>query len=228
MNDQAIAGSTRRGTPAETHYIERSPQDEEFERRAQRVFDGLRELRKMSHHRLYEELYGEGDEALEPAQYDALELLLSDTEWRMTDFASALRVDRSTATRMVDRLERAGVATRGPSEIDGRGIIVRATRAGRLRRTRVVEGRREFMREFLRVFRDDEIDTLNELMERLADSVAAVNDERAAAAAAAKPVPEKEPSKSAAKSSPGSNNGASPTTIESLTITKRNARRTSG
>jgi DNA-binding MarR family transcriptional regulator len=162
-----------------------------FERRSARLFEALREIRTMSHRPLYEELYGSGEQMLEPAQFDALEMLLAKTEWRMADFATALRVDRSTATRMVDRLVRAGVAVRAPSEDDLRGIVVRATREGRLRRTRVVEGRREFMREFLRSFSDEEIDTLTALLERLADSVADVADERARAvrAAASEPAP---------------------------------------
>jgi DNA-binding MarR family transcriptional regulator len=163
--------------------------DEQFEMRSRRVFEAMRELRRLSFRHLYEELYGEGDEALEPAQYDALELLLTESEWRMSDYAHALRVDPSTATRMVDRLVKAGVATRGPSGADGRGIVVRGTRAGRLRRLRVEEGRREFMRDFLRVFSDNDLDALIELMERLADSVAVVAYERAASAVAKTPRP---------------------------------------
>ena len=155
-----------------------STYDTAFEMNAQRVFDAWRELGRVSVRQLRTELYGEDDDALEPAQFDALEMLLSETEWRMNDFARALHVDPSTVTRTVDRLVKAGVAVRLPSSFDGRGTVVRATRQGRLRRTRVVEGRRELMREFLRDFTDQEIATLIELMERLADSVARVADER--------------------------------------------------
>jgi DNA-binding MarR family transcriptional regulator len=176
----------RAKTATATRYVE------EFELRSSRVFEALRELRRLSYRQLYVELYGEGREALEPAQYDALEMLLSQPEWRMSDYARALRVDPSTATRMLDRLVKAGVAVRSPSAVDARGINIRATRAGRLRRIRVVEGRRELMHEFLRVFTDDEIDTFIELMERLADNIAAVADERATAAAVAeRPKPDK-------------------------------------
>lgn len=102
--------------------------DMDFEFRSRMVFEALRQLRKLSFRQLQADLYGQGKDALEPAQYDALDLLLTDNEWRMTDFAKALRVDSSTATRMVDRLVQAGVAIRKPSRTDGRGINIRATR----------------------------------------------------------------------------------------------------
>src|SRR5580704_2890367 len=86
--------------------------DDQFEMRSQRVFEVMREIRRVSYQHLYEDLYGKGDEELEPAQHDALEMLLTESEWRMTDFAHALRVKPSTATRMVERLVNAGVATR--------------------------------------------------------------------------------------------------------------------
>jgi DNA-binding MarR family transcriptional regulator len=157
--------------------------DPDFELRSLRVFEAMRELRNISFRQLYVEIYGDADDALEPAQYEALEVLTSRTEWRMTDFARALQVEPSTATRMVDRLVKARVAIRGASKSDGRGIVVRASREGRLRRTRVMEGRREHMHEFLATFGDDEIDTLATLMERLADSIAEVADRRGAASA---------------------------------------------
>ena len=159
--------------------------DRQSDFNAQRLFDVLRELRRGSFRSLYDELYGEGDQALEPAQYDALELLLTEADWRMTDFARLLGVDPSTATRMVDRLVKAGVAARVPSSVDGRGVVIRGTRAGRLRRTHVVEGRRQLMREFIEVFEDEELNALIELMERLADRMAEVADERAVRAATA-------------------------------------------
>jgi DNA-binding MarR family transcriptional regulator len=158
--------------------------DPEFELRSLRLFEAMRELKKISFRELYVEIYGEADEALEPAQYEALEMLVTRSEWRMADFAKALQVEPSTATRMVDRLVKAGVAVRNSSRNDGRGIVVRASRTGRLRRTRVVEGRREMMHDFVEPFSDREVDTLIDLMERLADSIAQVADNRALGAAA--------------------------------------------
>jgi DNA-binding MarR family transcriptional regulator len=175
--------STRPGSAQKSARAKKRQGDPEFELRSLRLFEAMRELRKISFRELYVEIYGEADEALEPAQYEALEMLVTRTEWRMTDFAKALQVEPSTATRMVDRLVKAGVAVRNSSRSDGRGIVVRASRSGRLRRTRVVEGRRELMHEFAEPFSDREVDTLVNLMERLADSIARVADNRALSAA---------------------------------------------
>jgi DNA-binding MarR family transcriptional regulator len=170
-----------RKTRSATNAVTPPLRDSSFDIKAQQVFDSWRELRRVSMRSLYEEVYGLGDEALEPAQFDALEILLSTTEWRMVDFAKALHVDPSTATRMVDRLVKAGVAVRGPSGVDGRGIVVRATRSGRKRRSSTTARRLGLMREFLQYFEDDEVDQLIDLMERLADSVVRVADEHSAA-----------------------------------------------
>jgi DNA-binding MarR family transcriptional regulator len=161
--------------------------DPEFELQSLRLFEAMRELRKISFRELYVEIYGEADEALEPAQYEALEVLVTRSEWRMTDFARALQVEPSTATRMVDRLVKAGVAVRKSSRSDGRGVVIRASRSGRLRRTRVVEGRREMMHDFVEPFTDREVDTLINLMERLADNIAQAADDRAVRASGTKP-----------------------------------------
>jgi DNA-binding MarR family transcriptional regulator len=174
---QVAPKKTRSATEASPPTV----RDASFDLKAQQVFDSWRELRRVSMRSLYEEVYGLGDDALEPAQFDALEILLTTTEWRMVDFAKALHVDPSTATRMIDRLVKAGVAVRGPSGVDGRGIVVRATRDGRKRRSSITVRRLELMREFLRFFEDDEVDQLIELMGRLADSVLRVADERSSA-----------------------------------------------
>src|SRR3546814_14111921 len=49
----------------------------------------------------------------------------------MSDIAVVLRVDRSSATRAVDRLEAAGLVARRADPDDARGIGVAATQAGR-------------------------------------------------------------------------------------------------
>ena len=63
---------------------------------------------------LRDHMFGAGKDALEPGQVDTLDLLVQQPAWRMSDLADALRVDPSTATRAVQRLERSGLAERCP------------------------------------------------------------------------------------------------------------------
>jgi DNA-binding MarR family transcriptional regulator len=139
----------------------------------ERIFVAWRELRRgagMS--ALRDVLYGTGGDALDPAQVDALELLLERDAWRMSDLAAALYIDASTATRTIDRLVAAGLAVRQPASDDARGIVVSATPTGRRRCVRIRRGRQVLVWEFIEEFSGDERERLAVLMERL---VAGVN-----------------------------------------------------
>ncbi len=58
---------------------------------------------------------------------------------RMTELAEAVLLSRSGVTRLVDRLERLGLVSRGPVEEDGRGVAASLTPAG-LDRLRAASG----------------------------------------------------------------------------------------
>jgi DNA-binding MarR family transcriptional regulator len=116
---------------------------------------------------LREHLFGAGAEALEPGQYDTLDLLTRQTAWRMSDLAEALRVDPSTATRAVQRLVKTGLAERHASSEDGRVVMVSATETGRSRHASIAVTRRAFMQAMLQPFDDDERRQLADLLERL-------------------------------------------------------------
>jgi DNA-binding MarR family transcriptional regulator len=66
------------------------------------------------------------------AAYDVLAELARAPErrMRMTELADAVLLSRSGVTRMVDRLERLGLVTRGRVEEDGRGIAATLTDQG--------------------------------------------------------------------------------------------------
>jgi DNA-binding MarR family transcriptional regulator len=64
------------------------------------------------------------------AQYRALIELASRGPLRLADLASALRVERSTATRMCDRLVRKRLVARRRTSEDRRGVRISLTRAG--------------------------------------------------------------------------------------------------
>jgi DNA-binding MarR family transcriptional regulator len=111
-------------------------------------------------------LFGAGDLALEPGQFDTLELLVQQEAWRMSDLADALRVDPSTATRAVQRLLREGLAERHHSSADGRVVMVSATGIGRDRYEVIARQRRAVMAEMLAAFDPDERRELAALLER--------------------------------------------------------------
>ena len=145
----------------------------------QRIFDAWRELRRGAGvSSLRQHLYGSGDDALDPGQLDALELVLQRGAWRMSELANALYVDASTATRTIDRLVDSGLVVRRPATEDGRGIVVSATAKGRKQCARIQRGRSELMLTFLEDFDVGEAHALAALMERLVASVNRVANRR--------------------------------------------------
>jgi DNA-binding MarR family transcriptional regulator len=72
------------------------------------------------------------EQALSLAAYDVLVQLVEAPEHRlrMTELADAVLLSRSGVTRLVDRLERAGLVSRCPVEHDGRGVAAQITDAG--------------------------------------------------------------------------------------------------
>lgn len=135
---------------------------------ALRVGVAWRELRRgASTQAMRTRLYRDVPPFLELGQIDTLDLLAWSGEVRMSDLADALRVDRSTATRAVDRLVRAGLAERSTVAGDGRGVVVRATAAGEALHVDLSERRRAFLKTVLEAFDDAEQLQLADLLERL-------------------------------------------------------------
>jgi DNA-binding MarR family transcriptional regulator len=145
--------------------------DEEREL-ARRIGTAWKELRRgAAMSILRDHLFGAGKDALEPGQVDTLDLLAREPAWRMSDLADALRVDPSTATRAVQRLERSGLAERRPSPDDGRVVIVSATALGLQRHGAIDERRRVSMSTLLSAFDLDERQELADRMDRLVASL---------------------------------------------------------
>jgi len=116
-------------------------------------------------------LYGINDEAIEQGQMDTLDLLAAKPSWRMSDLAEALKVEPSTATRAVQRLEKAGLAQRQASATDGRVVEVLITDAGRSAHREVAERRMELFRHIMGSFDAVELPMMVEMMERFVRSV---------------------------------------------------------
>lgn len=72
------------------------------------------------------------DQQLSLASYDVLVQLAEAPErrLRMTELADAVLLSRSGVTRLVDRLEKAGLVTRARVDSDGRGVEAVLTRTG--------------------------------------------------------------------------------------------------
>ncbi len=116
-------------------------------------------------------LFGEGASALDPGQVDTLDLLVERDHWRMGDLADALKVDPSTATRAVQRLEKLGLAQRRALVTDGRVVTVAVTQAGRERHAIISERRMKAIIEILTDFSPEEQADLADLMDRFVRAV---------------------------------------------------------
>jgi DNA-binding MarR family transcriptional regulator len=118
--------------------------------------------------RLRARLYGF---ELELGQADALEVLAQQGPCRMRELADALRVDASTATRAVQRLEEAGLARRKSDSADARCVLVAATDKGQRLRDRVTARGRAALRDILEEFDPAERAQLAELLDRFVRAI---------------------------------------------------------
>lgn len=101
-------------------------------------------------------LLGPDGPALDQHQLDALEILAGEPGWRMSEYADALRVEPSTATRSVQRLEQFGLAERSSADDDRRVVIARATLLGRRTAARAAQLRASGMCQLLESFDEHE------------------------------------------------------------------------
>jgi len=145
----------------------RNRTDREHARRIGRAWIELRRGAAASALRSY--LFGT-EKALEQGQMDALDLLTR-RERPMKELAARLRVEPSTATRAVQRLEHDGLVERFTSPKDGRVVLVRITDEGRRRHDAVAERRSIAMMHILGEFDPQERAQLADLMDRLIASI---------------------------------------------------------
>lgn len=154
---------------------------------ARRIAAAWREMRRgASGAALRAHLVGPDAPPLEQGQLDALEVLASREEgWRMGDFADAMHVDPSTATRAVARLERLGLAERHPEPDDRRVVLARPTARGRRTIDDMLRRRSLGMERVLEPFSLEERARFAEYLERLVASVDRLVDELGREAGAA-------------------------------------------
>ncbi len=134
----------------------------------QQIGGSMREIRRgTAMLRLRALVLGEGEEALELGGSDTLGLLSERGASRMSELADAMRVDASTATRAVARLERAGLVARAPSPDDRRVVVVVPTDAGVAAHLAMRKRYEKVMALICEGFDDAELRQLASLMERL-------------------------------------------------------------
>jgi DNA-binding MarR family transcriptional regulator len=157
------------------------PANEENLEMAGRIGRAWREIRRgAAASALKETIYGpcaSHDEAVEPGQMDALDLLVTVESCRMSDLAEYLRIDPSTATRAVQRLIKDNLARKVHHEGDGRVVEIAATERGRTVHTIVAERRRTVILGIMEHFPHNERTQLAEFFERFViatDSVVAI------------------------------------------------------
>lgn len=116
---------------------------------------------------LRDRLFGVGKDAVEPGHMDVLDLLVQRDQWRMSELALALRVDPSTVTRTLQRMETAGLAVRrAPAAGDRRAVIVMPTAMGRRRQAEIAARRVEIITQIMAPFSSEEQQRLVGLLER--------------------------------------------------------------
>lgn len=145
------------------------PNELDLARRIGRAWIELRRGASMTAVR--DHLFGSGPDAIEQGQMDTLDVLALRPSWRMCDLAEALRVDPSTATRAVQRLENAGLATRSPSADDKRVVVANITRAGQRLHDDVLDRRSELMTHLMSRYDAAERAQLAELLDRFVDGL---------------------------------------------------------
>ena len=153
-------------------HLEASLQRAELHDDAQRVALAWRSLRRGAAARKMRALAWAPDPPqLEMGQIDSLDLLVRHRSWTMCEFATALGIDPSTATRAIGRLIDVGLADRHTSETDQRVTLVHATPLGRETQRRVATRRLDVVVEALETFNADERHILAELLDRLVASL---------------------------------------------------------
>lgn len=110
---------------------------------------------------------------LSPSQFAVLLLMDGEASWRLTDLSERLLVDKSTITRIVDRLESAGLVRREADPDDRRVQRVVLTGQGRKTRDRARAAHERSIERRMGALDPDEQRQLLALLTRLRDGLQA-------------------------------------------------------
>jgi len=127
--------------------------------------------RTLTSRRLLDSLLDARAAKLTPTRLRALDVLAQSTSVRIGELADRVGIDETTATRLVDRLEEAGLVIRREVADDRRGTLVELTRAGRAVTDHIAAQRQSFFCEVLASLEPDERSELVRLTAKAADAL---------------------------------------------------------
>ena len=130
--------------------------------------------------RLLASLSGEATGRLTPTKLRALELLAERGGLRISELAAGMAVAETTATRLADRLETMGAATRERAADDRRATVVVLTPEGERLAADAARRRQEFVRDVLATLDPDERAELVRLTAKATTALRARSEELAA------------------------------------------------
>ena len=142
---------------------------------AERIRTAWRDLRRTGSTGPVRAFLYEPDPPLDVAQADALDLIVTHAPVRMSDVASLLRVEPSTATRTVAKLQQLALVDRAVDPVDARVVLAMPSEDGRCLHARVRDRANDLLSDLLDSFDAEDRERLASLMERL---VAAVDARR--------------------------------------------------
>jgi DNA-binding MarR family transcriptional regulator len=133
-----------------------------------RIAEALTSIRRL-HPAWFDYAYGP-DPSIEPGQRDVLWYLTLrfPDGYAMNELAAALRIDPSTATRAVDKLEKRGFVTRSAATSDKRVLVVHVTEDGiKLMREHSFRASKRWRAALHAAIGPDKLGTLADGLERL-------------------------------------------------------------
>lgn len=111
-----------------------SPPSAALHRDATALFRAMTELLRLYQFRDRDRM---GYHGLTITQSYVMEVIIRRRRLTLNDLAEEMNLDKSTLSRVVDGLERKGAVRRLPNPLDGRSVLLEATRSGTRRRARI-------------------------------------------------------------------------------------------
>jgi DNA-binding MarR family transcriptional regulator len=119
----------------------------------------------------------QAEDQVDPSTFPLARHLMSAGGLRVSDLASRVELDVSTVSRQVKHLEDKGFVERTSDPDDGRACLVQLTTEGTATMRAAMQRRLDRISDALADWSDEDRATLQTLLIRLADDLAAANDD---------------------------------------------------
>ena len=137
-----------------------------------RLADLATRLNSVSIHLVRRARTADAELGVPPGQLSALSVLVFGGDRTIAELAEAEQVTSPTMTRIVDGLERAGLAERRRHPQDARAVLVRASRQGRRVMERGRQRRIDLITHLLGPLDDEDLVAVAHAVEALSDALA--------------------------------------------------------